>query len=93
VAWKILRGALVASTEMVTLGVEADQPQTVMSVTQIIPKTLESFMFPWALMANGWIKKINAAKLETISARERKGTARHGRWVEVGKFSSRRRLI
>jgi len=81
VAWKILRGALVASTEMVTFGVAADQPQAVMSVTQKIPKTLERFMLLGPSCGRMFAKKIdnlNAVKLKTISAGEQE---RIGGWA------------
>jgi hypothetical protein len=47
-AWKILRGAEVASTKSVTVGGVADQPQTekkrMKKKEQTTPKILESFI-------------------------------------------------
>jgi hypothetical protein len=50
VAWKILRGAVVASTEIVMFGGVADQAEIDKTRTLNTPKTLESFIL-WAPIA------------------------------------------
>ena len=51
-AWKILRGADVASTKMVTVGDVADQLESEKSARrQTTPKILESFIFEAPIMA------------------------------------------
>jgi len=44
VAWKILRGAMPASTESVTVGGVADQLAVDSARTQVTPKLMESFI-------------------------------------------------
>src|SRR5437660_3166385 len=70
VAWKILRGAVVASSASVTVGAVAHHAELAKTATQTAPKVLESFILSGLPCSRSTGSQLNAAGLKTIAASE-----------------------